>query len=150
MNYCNNTMTNESRPAYYASIAQTFRRWQNFTTQTHTHLHIEKERQEEARKALLICTLCLRHENICHDDTSASVRRLVDCRFSYQHVIPLLSVIALAMALDFCVHSQKGLKVYSDLHDYLSRSRVNKSLVNSLLPTMNSVSFLVIDGSKLF
>src|SRR5271170_5663015 len=81
-------MTNESRPACYAYIAQTFRRWQNFTTQTHTHLHIEKERQEEARKALLICTLYLQHENICHDDTSASVRRLVDCRFSYQHVIP--------------------------------------------------------------
>jgi hypothetical protein len=119
-------------------------------THTYTHLHIEKERQEEARKALLICTLYLQHESICHDDTSASVRRLVDCRFSNQHVIPLLSVIALAMASGFCVHSQKGLKVYSVLHDYLSRSRANKSLMNSLLSTMNSVSFLVIDGPKLF
>ena len=40
--------------------------------------------QEEARKALLICTHYFQQASICHEDMSASARRLVDCRFSWQ------------------------------------------------------------------
>src|SRR5436305_5772878 len=100
-------MTNESRSRILCCIAHTFRPWKNFTN-SHTHLHIEKERQEEARKALLICTHYFQQESICHDDMSASARRLVDCRFSCQHAIPLSFCDSIGDGVEyFCIHSQK-------------------------------------------